>query len=151
MISFKKNIPYLVCYNLIRSSIIIFYLYIRSLFNSIEILMQAIKKIVNKLARIMLIVSWKHWLEFSDRCLYLCWGEIGISAKPHLLNHFCKWCWELSFCTKFINFVDIFDITIFKEIVSKLSNIWNTLQPRIHKASISKITQTNNSFFRLLY
>ena len=151
MISFKINIPYLVCYNLIRSSIIIFYLYIRSLFNSIEILMQAIKEIVDKLARVMLIVSWEHWLEFSDRCFYLRRGEIGISTKPHLLNHFCKWCWELSFCTQFINFVDIFDITFFKEIVSKLSNIRNTLQPWIHKASISKITQTYNSFFRLLY
>ena len=151
MISFKKYTPYLICNNLIRSSIIILDLYVWSLFYSIQILMQTIKKIIDELARVMLIVSWKHRLKFSNCCFDIGWGEIGISTKPHLLYHFCEWSWKLAFSPEFIYFIDIFDIAIFEKIVSKLSDIRDTLQPRIHKASISKIPQSYKSFFRLLY
>lgn len=82
LVSLQKGFPSLLGNNLIGSTIIVFYLYIWLLFNSVEIFMQAVKQIVDELTWVMLIISWKHRLEFSDSLFQFGRSKCRLSSKP---------------------------------------------------------------------
>lgn len=150
LISFQKLRPGFIRHHIIWKIVVILRLYVWFLLDSIQILMKSVKQKIDEFPRVMLVKPSKHRLVLSNSFFKLRRRVGGLIAKPHTLYQFAESSWQLSFRSQKILFVDVLNVFVLQEIVDKLFYMGNTLQSRIHETGVSEISQSSETFVRLL-
>ena len=150
LISFQINLPTFLGYHVVRTTIIIWSWCVWFINNSVQIFMKTIQQICDQLSWVMLIVSWKHGLEFCYTFLEMSWWEWTFVTKPKPFNHFGILVGKLALSSQRIGLVYMLWKLSTEEIVRQNLDMWQTLQPWVHEAGISKISQPSQTSFWIL-
>lgn len=126
-VSHEVSFPGFFSHNKIRPSVVVFSLSVGFFFDSVEIFMNTVEQIWNKLSWVVLVVAHEHGLVLADGSFELGGWDRTIRAHPETFQEFGVGCRKLTLGSKLVLLVDFLEIFIGEEVFGEFGDVTKTL------------------------